>query len=340
MIQQPATGTAGDYRELKRLVSQAGLLERQPLYYAAQISVTLGLLAASLLVLAFVDNAAVQMANAVFLAFVFTQIGFLGHDAGHRQIFRSSRMNDRLGYFFGNLLLGLSHSWWVDKHNRHHGHPNHPKLDPDIEVPILAFSREQAEEKRGFARWIVKHQAYLFFPLLTLEAISLRNDSIRFLFEKRPRHALLEFALLIAHFVWYFTFVFHFLPVGQAVLFVIVQQAVFGLYLGAVFAPNHKGMLITDDEMELDFLREQVLTARNVRPNIVTDYLYGGLNYQIEHHLFPGLARSNLGQVQAITAEFCADRSIPYHETGVLQSYREILQSFQQMTADLGDPRN
>ena len=337
MTQESATGTASDYRELKRLVSQAGLLERQPLYYAAQITVTLGLLAASLLVLAFVDNAAIQVANAAFLAFVYTQIGFIGHDAGHRQIFRSSKTNDWLGFFFGDLLLGLSHSWWVDKHNRHHGHPNHPVLDPDIEVPILAFSREQAEEKRGFARWVVKHQAFLFFPLLTLEAISLRNDSIRFLFEKRPRYALLEFALITAHLVGYFALVFHFLPVGQAVLFVIVHQAAFGLYLGAVFAPNHKGMLITDDGMELDFLREQVLTSRNVRPNILTDYLYGGLNYQIEHHLFPGLARAKLRQVQAITAEFCADRSISYHETGVLQSYREILESFREVGADLPD---
>jgi fatty acid desaturase len=314
-------------------VGQAGLLERQPLYYVAQITATLGLLGASLLVLAFVDNAAIQVANAIFLAFVFTQIGFLGHDAGHRQIFRATRTNDWLGLLFGNLLLGLSHSWWVDKHNRHHGHPNHPVLDPDIEVPVLAFSREQALEKRGFARWVVKHQAYLFFPLLTLEGISLRNDSFRFLFEKRPRLALLEFALMIAHLVGYFALVFHFLPVGLAVTFVIVHQAAFGLYLGAVFAPNHKGMLITDDEMELDFLREQVLTSRNVRPNIVTDYLYGGLNYQIEHHLFPGLARKNLRQVQEITAQFCAARSITYHETGVLQSYREILESFRQVGA-------
>jgi len=328
-----AAGTPGDYRELKRLVGQAGLLEKQPLYYTLKIPATLAVLAVGVLTLAFADGAGLQLVNAVFLAFAFTQIGFLGHDAGHHQIFRSARGNDRLGLIFGNLLLGLSHGWWVDKHNRHHGHPNDPELDPDVEVSVLAFSEKQARSKRGLSRHIVKYQAYLFFPLLLLEAISLRVDSIRYLMEKRPGRAPLEFLLLIGHFLWYFGLVFYFLPVGLAVLFVIVHQGVFGLYMGSVFAPNHKGMPMTGEEVRLDFLHEQVLTARNVRSHALTDFLYGGLNYQIEHHLFPRLARNRLKQAQAITRPYCAAHSISYHETSWLQSYREVLQHFHRVSA-------
>jgi len=328
-----AAGAPGDYRELKHLIRQAGLLERQSLYYAFKIPATLAVLAVGVLTLVLVDAAGLQLANAVFFAFAFTQIGFIGHDAGHHQIFRSARNNDRLGLIFGNLLLGLSHGWWVDKHNRHHGHPNDPDLDPDVEVPVLAFSEKQARSKRGLSRHIVKYQAYLFFPLLLLEAISLRVDSIRYLAEKRPGRAPLEFVLLIGHFVWYFGLVFYFLPIGLAALFVIVHQAVFGLYMGAVFAPNHKGMPMTGVEARMDFLHEQVLTARNVRSHALTDFLYGGLNYQIEHHLFPRLARNRLKQAQAITRPYCADHSIPYHETSWLQSYREVLQHFHRVSA-------
>jgi fatty acid desaturase len=333
--QRPAASAQGDYRELKRLVGEAGLLERQPLYYAFKVSLTLAILAAGLLTLALVKAPVLLLLNAVFLAFAFTQIGFAGHDAGHRQVFGSTKNNDRLGFFLGNVLLGMSHTWWMDKHNQHHSHPNHVELDPDIVVPIIAFSEEQARSKRGFARQVVKYQAFLFFPLLAFEALMLRHDSIRFLMEKKPRTAALEYLLIACHFVWYFGMVFYFLPVGLAVLFVIIHQAAFGIYLGSVFAPNHKGMLIMDDGTQLDFLREQVLTARNVRPHPVTDFMYGGLNYQIEHHLFPRLGRNRLKQVQAITEDFCKARSIPYHETSALGSYREILQHFHQVGAEL-----
>jgi len=331
-MQSPA-GTPGEYRELKRLVAQAGLFERQPVYYAIKIPATLAVLALGIVTVTLADSAGLQVINAVLFAFVFTQIGFLGHDAGHHQVFRSARSNDWLGLICGNLLLGLSHGWWVDKHNRHHGHPNDPELDPDVEVPVLAFSEKQARSKRGLSQHIVKYQAYLFFPLLMLEAIVLRFDSIRYLVEKKPRRALVEFLLVVGHFIWYFGLVFYFLPIGLGVLFVIVHQAVFGLYLGSVFAPNHKGMPMIGEEARLDFLHQQVLTARNVRGHALTDFFYGGLNYQIEHHLFPRLSRNKLKQAQAITRSYCADHSIPYHETGWLQSYREILQHFHQVSA-------
>jgi fatty acid desaturase len=332
-VMPTAAGTPGDYRELKRLVVQAGLLERQPFYYAFKIPATLAVFAVGVLTLIFASVAGLQLVNAVFLAFAFTQVGFIGHDAGHHQIFRSASNNERLGIIFGNLLLGLSHSWWVDKHNRHHAHPNDPELDPDVEVPVLAFSEKQARSKRGLSRHVVKFQAYLFFPLLMLEAISLRVDSIRYLVEKKPARALPEFLLVVGHFLWYFGLVFYFLPFGLAVLFVIVHQAVFGLYLGSVFAPNHKGMPMTGAEARMDFLHEQVITSRNVRPHILTDFLYGGLNYQIEHHLFPRLARNKLKQAQAITKPYCDAHSISYHETSWLQSYREIVQHFHQVGA-------
>ena len=71
-----------------------------------------------------VGNSWWQLAVAVFLAVMFTQVGFLGHDAGHRQIFGSRRASYVLGLLYGNLCIGLSYGWWVDKHNRHHAHPN------------------------------------------------------------------------------------------------------------------------------------------------------------------------------------------------------------------------
>ena len=106
------------------------------------------------------------------------------------------------------------------------------------------------------------------------------------------------------------------LPVGKAAAFFCVQMAVFGLCLGGSFAPNHKGMPIVPPTMKIDFLRRQVLMSRNVRGGPFVDFAMGGLNYQIEHHLFPSMPRPNLKRVQPIVREYCAEHEVTYAEVG------------------------
>jgi len=116
---------------------------------------------------------------------------------------------------------------------------------------------------------------------------------------------------------------------------VVIQKCVGGFYLASVFAPNHKGMPQVEAEAEKDFLRSQVLTARNVASHPLTDLLYGSLNYQIEHHLFPTMPRRNVRRAHAIVRQFCADHGVPYYETSILQSYREILSFLHEIGAPL-----
>jgi len=155
---------------LSRQVKQAGLLERRPGYYAWKIAVTIGMLAAGWAAFVVVGDSWWQLAVAAFLAVVFTQIGFLGHDAGHRQVFGTRRASYVAGVLLGNLGIGLSYGWWVGKHNRHHAHPNQQDADPDIAISALAFTAAQARASRGAARLVFRYQAYLFFPMLLLEA--------------------------------------------------------------------------------------------------------------------------------------------------------------------------
>ena len=119
---------------MSRQVKQAGLLERRPGYYAWKIAVTIGMLAAGWAAFVVVGDSWWQLAVAAFLAVVFTQIGFLGHDAGHRQVFGTRRASYVAGVLLGNLGIGLSYGWWVGKHNRHHAHPNQQGADPDIAI--------------------------------------------------------------------------------------------------------------------------------------------------------------------------------------------------------------
>ncbi|MGI8549910.1 MAG: fatty acid desaturase family protein [Dehalococcoidia bacterium] len=314
-----------EYAELKRMITAAGLLQRQPGWYWVTILLTLLLLAFGVALLPFVRSPWLWPLDAVFLAFVYTQLGFIGHDTGHGQVVRNGWKRELISLVHGNLLLGVSAAWWVDKHNKHHSHPNQIDGDPDIEIPIIAFCEEQAMAMRGPQRFIGRYQSYLLLPLLSTVAYGLRISGTRFLFQNAVHHRALEVLLLVVHFALYGGLLVAVLGVWQAVLFFIVHQALFGVYLGSVFAPNHKGMPILGKESDLDFLHRQVLTSRNVRSHPLIDFWYGGLNYQIEHHLFPTMPRRNLKAAQGIIKAFCAERGISYHETGMVQSYREIL---------------
>jgi len=161
------------------LVRHSGLLDRRPRYYAWKITLTAAALALGWAAFAAIGNSWWQLADAVFLAAVFAQVGFLGHDAGHSQVFRSRRANTVLGVACGNLGTGISYDWWAGKHNRHHAHPNTEGADPDIMISVLAFSAARASAGRGVQRLIFRYQAYLLVPMLFLEAVSLHASSIR-----------------------------------------------------------------------------------------------------------------------------------------------------------------
>ena len=301
-----------EYAQLSRRIRQAGLLDRRPRYYAWKIAITAVLLAAGWAAFALVGDSWWQLAVAAYLAVMFTQVGFLGHDAGHRQILRSRKANYVVGVLHGNLGIGLSYGWWVGKHNRHHAHPNQEGADPDIAIGVLAFTEPRAGEARGLARLTFRFQAYLFFPMLLLEAVSLHVASIRSLSSRASRYRAWETRLLAVHFAAYLAAVFLVLSPVKAVVFVLVQQGLFGLYLGSSFAPNHKGMPILDATDRTGFLRRQVLTSRNVRGGRLTDLVFGGLNYQIEHHLFPRVAHVHYPRIAEIVRRNAAQHGVRY----------------------------
>jgi fatty acid desaturase len=313
------------YASLSRTIRQAGLLDRRTRYYWCSIAMTVAMLAGGWTAFVLVGDSWWQLAVAVFLAAMFAQVGFLAHDAGHRQVFASRRYNDIAGVLLANLCVGLAYQWWVDTHNRHHTHPNQEDSDPDIQIPALAFTAGQAAGRGRLARLAYRHQAYFFFPLLLLTALGLHIDSAINLAGRGTGRRVWQRALFATHVVGYFAAVFLVLPPVKAVVFVLVQQGLLGLYLGCSFAPNHKGMPIVDAAERRDFLHRQVVTSRNVRGGVVVDLILGGLNYQIEHHLFPNMPRPNLRRARPIIRQFCRENGLPYCETGLVDSYALVL---------------
>ncbi|MEU1340166.1 acyl-CoA desaturase [Streptomyces sp. NPDC005827] len=319
------TDVGSDFAGLSRRITEAGLLRQRHGYYAVRLTVVIGLLATGWAAFAVLGDSWWQLAVAAFMALVFGQVALVAHDLAHRQVFRHRRTSAIWGRLFGNLGIGMSYGWWMNKHTRHHANPNHEELDPDVAPEILVWSTEQARNSSGLARLIGGHQAFLFFPLLTLEGFNLHVSGVRALFSPSLKSRRLEGGLLFLHMALYLSALFLVLSPGKAVAFLAVNQCLFGVYLGCAFAPNHKGMPTFTGDDRPDFLRRQVLTSRNVRGGPVTDLMLGGLNYQIEHHLFPSMPSPHLRRAQVVVRAYCEEIGVPYHETGLIQSYREAL---------------
>jgi fatty acid desaturase len=313
---------ASDYSKLSRIVKDAGLLERRRFYYWARIAVNVVLVAVGGVVLYVARGTWWEILVAVYFAIVSTQLAFTGHEAGHRQMFRSRKANELAGYLHGNLMIGLSYDWWVDKHNRHHRNPNNTELDPDVGSGAFVFSEDEAAKRGRVGQRVARWQAFFFFPLLTLESLNLQVASIRAVAKTGARNRGTEALLLLVHEVGYFTILLLAMSPLKALVFVVVHQALFGIYLGCSFAPNHKGMAMLTAEEEMDFLRRQVLTSRNVTGGRPVGMLLGGLNWQIEHHLFPSMPRPNLRRAVPIVKQFCQAHGLPYAEATLYGSYR------------------
>ena len=325
----PATGTGSDFAELNRRINAAGLLDRRPGYYALRLGAVATAYVGGWVAFVLVGASWWTLAVAVVLAVVFAQVALVAHDLAHRQVFRTNRPSERAGLVAGNLGIGMSYGYWMAKHTRHHANPNHDDLDPDVGPGVLVWSRETARG-RGF---LTRHQAFLFLPLLTLLGISLKRDSIRAVRAGTVRRRRLEGALLAVHLAAYVGTVLLVLAPLQALAFFVVHQALFGIYLGLTFAPNHKGMPHPDGTE--DFLRKQVLTSRNVRGGVLVDAALGGLNHQIEHHLFPAMPTPNLRRAQPIVRAYCAELGVPYEITSLWDSYAQAFRHLHDVGADL-----
>jgi len=322
-----AGGRSGsDFTALAKIIREKGLLRRRYGHYWSKLIGLPLMLLGSLAVFVVIGDTWWQLFTAAFLAVLFTQIAFLGHDCAHRQIFVSGKWNDWVSLVLGDLLVGMSYGWWQHKHTRHHANPNKLGADPDIELPVIVVVPAHAVPRGRVLSWVRSHQGIFFFPLLLLEGVSLHASGVRrAVTRERLDRRWFEIGFLLVRLVGFPLLVFLVLSPGIAFVFLAVQLGIFGFYMGVSFAPNHKGMPIVPQDANFDFLRRQVMMSRNIRGGRLLDTVMGGLNYQIEHHLFPSMPRPHLREAAPIVAAYCRSHDVPYTQTGLLASYAIVV---------------
>lgn len=327
--------TPTNFHLILQQVRDAGLLSKRPSFYVIRLAV-ISVIASALWVGAGFAGYALDYSQwwiiagfflAGLLGIMSAQYGFIAHEASHRQVFRNNKANDWLGLVLANLFAGLSYGFWLRKHNKHHQRPNQIGEDPDIAIRVLSFTTESKEEKKGIERFFSDRQGYLFPFLLLFTGFDLLVDSFAGLKRKeRPlKVRILEFSLMmVRQTAPYFVMALMFGWLWAIALWLFMMMT-FGFFMGAAFAPNHKGMPLVEKDSKLDFFSRQVLTSRNIKGSWLKDNLMGGLNYQVEHHLFPSMARPNLRKAHQMVSEFCEKNGITMVEMNLLASYVVIM---------------
>lgn len=312
-----------NYVTLRRQVTEAGLLDRQYGYYAFKIATTFAMLFLAVALLFLFSSFWLHLLAVLCIAFFLMQVGLLGHDAGHQAIFKSGKWNDRFGHVFLTLLVGLAYSYWVDRHNKHHANPNDEE-DPDF--PVFALSEDMMNRKKGIRKFIARRQHLLFFVYTGYFLFELCKSGLTFNIRLKNSSAKwAELFLLGIHAALFVVAPFLLFSWWKAIIIVIGVRFLWGVYFGSVVASNHKGMKVMEGGEQLGFVERQILTTRNVQNGIITDYVYGGLNNQLEHHLFPTMPRNNLRKCKPFVKKFCAGSNLEYSEESVLGSFMAIL---------------
>jgi fatty acid desaturase len=321
----PQAEATAAYRDLHRQLAAADLFETAIGYYLRMCALSYCLLAIGIvLVLALPANPLGVLVAAVMLGIALVQIALIGHDAGHLAVFRTSSWNHALGLVCWSLTAGVGYWYWRDRHNRHHAHTNDVEADPDLGWTVLiAYEESQAAARRGWLRAITPYQAFIAAAFVPLMALAFRVESwVYALGHLRGSRRVVEVTLLSANLLLW-TWAVRELGSPGLSLFLLTQVVASG-YLSFIIAPNHKGMPVWAAGVQLSFVERQVFSSRNLTSHPAWDLVFGGLNYQIEHHLFPRMARVHFRRAAAIVAPFCRTHGLPYEVASPPYAFGDI----------------
>lgn len=344
------------YRKLRAEMVKMGLFDASLPYYVFKVLSNLALLGVSVF-FAWKNTFATTLVASVFLALFWQQCGWLAHDFLHHQVFKNRMFGDLAGIIIGDLFQGFSVQWWKSKHNAHHAVPNLLASvpgacdgDPDIDtMPILAWTLKMAEAAKDskFARFMINYQAVFYFPVLLFARLAWAHQSWVFVWggwgqhsvqgadidKKKMQYPTLEKIFLSLHYLSFLYIASHMSFINATVYF-LASQTLCGLFLAWVFGLGHNGMAVYNADERPDFWKLQVTTTRNVTSNLFVDWFCGGLQYQVDHHLFPSLPRHNLGKAHKLVEAFCKAQGVTYHEAGMVAGNMEVLQHLGDVTKE------
>lgn len=310
---------------LKEEVRAAGLLKRVPIRGSVEmIGILVSMFVVYLIVINWSTIAPTSLWLAVglglYMSIIFTRAVFVSHDILHLQYFKSKSLSFKLSYPFAAIILSNSSSWWDYKHNiNHHTWCNVVDKDEDI----LALDGAFTPNNKGDSAFIRKYKHIIFWGAMFFMYLAFVVQSYNFVIKKKK---YTELFLMLLHWPIIWGPIFYFLPFVDAITVFLVLNFTLSPWLAFGFITNHLGCDVFDPQegRALSWMEMQMRGSRSLIGGVFVHWFYGGLNTQIEHHLFPKAPRFNLLKVQAMTREFAKKHNMKYFETTPIQAYVQI----------------
>jgi len=314
-----------NFNELKAQVRDAGLLQRVPV----RGTIEMVAIAFSMALIFYIvinwntlptESVWAAVGLGLFMTIVWTRAVFVSHDILHLQYFKSKSLSFKLSYPFSALILSNSSSWWDFKHNvNHHTWCNIPQKDVDI----LAMDGAFTPNHKGDKAWLRASKYLVFWGSMFFMYFAFIIQSYNFAI-KRGKWG--ELFLMLMHWPIVWGTIFYFLPFSDAIIVFLTLNFTLSPWLAFGFITNHLGCEVIEKEIgeKLSWMELQMRTSRSLKGGSLVHWFYGGLNTQIEHHLFPKAPRFNLLKVQEMTKDFAARHNIVYFETSPFEAYVQI----------------
>jgi acyl-lipid Delta6-acetylenase / acyl-lipid (9-3)-desaturase len=354
VVDYEETAFAKGHREIRQRLLQEGRFEtNMSFYYGLGLWITCIFMAMIYFTLYRVDTIS-HMIGAILLALFWQQMAFIGHDIGHCSITHDFVTDNNVGIIIGNFLTGIGIGWWKRSHNVHHVVCNSIEHDPDIQhMPIMAVTENifQNNNIYGFfstfheriinfdttAKFLVSYQHYIFYPLMMVARFNLYAQGwIHILTQPQVRKREWEIIALLGFLLWLSSLIY-FIPeasIGEKIAYVFLSHALAGVLhvqicLSHFSMGTYSGTAYNDDSDE--WFKMQLFTTLDIDCPEWLDWFHGGLQFQIEHHLWPRLPRHELRYASKLVKEFCAKEGVHYHNPGWIEAQGELVRSMYQV---------
>mmetsp|Transcript_417 Transcript_417/g.501 ORF Transcript_417/g.501 Transcript_417/m.501 type:complete len:522 (-) Transcript_417:215-1780(-) len=335
-----------DYRELRTKLWNNGWFEADVKYYLCKDLIALGILLLGLSFMTMGTSVLVRtILGGLTVGLAIQQVAFVAHDAGHYGILppKAGGGMNWLGWFHGSVCFGISIDMWSDEHSKHHAMTMRPRQDPQFNyLPFFLVSKKELSKfdelssiEQVLARWLVPFQHLTLIPLsVIIGRFNLHAISMIHALKNKKFHDVLGMFLYVA---WFGSMVCT-LPNEERIPFVLVSYMMAGvLHIQLTISHLATDAFTAEEDEHLQFFAHQCRTTRNIDSYWWDDWFHGGLQYQIEHHLFPQLPRHNLAKVQPMVKDLCAKHNIPYRSTSFTGAIGECLSDFHRMRNFIDD---
>lgn len=338
------TAFAEECRELTKTLEKTGWYKPDADYFIRKTIQGFGILfvAIAIFLKGYYDQQVwMQYVGGFLVGFFWQQTNFLGHDAGHGSVILNKSMNNWFGLLVGNISSGLSIAWWKHTHYTHHVVTNVYTHDPDIQhLPVFAVDNRFFQKFHSIywdhtikfdklSQFFVSFQHLLFYPIMTISRALLHVQSIiHVLTHENCPNRFREFCGLMVFWSWWLTLC-SMLPSWSSLAVFYYVTSVGVSLIHVQICLSHFCMEVFNavpyEKQDESYFEFQLRTSMDIDCPEWLDWLHGGLQYQVVHHLFPRVPRHRLRALSKIVQTLCDKHGVTYHHCGFFEANRKTL---------------